>query len=108
MGARAPRDGVGYGLSVEKDVCLIKAPLEGGAIVHYNGLYYALGSALTGWRPNPNKYATAPALEGPLVRVQRHRSAGDQHLRLPIHHVVDGARDENNHRHLYRAASSLI
>jgi hypothetical protein len=52
-------------LSVEKEVCLIKAPLEGGAIVHYNGLYYAIGSALTGWSPNPNKYATAPALEGP-------------------------------------------
>ena len=52
-------------LTVEKDVCLIKAPLEGGAIVHYQGLYYAVGSALTGWAPNPNKYATAPKLEGP-------------------------------------------
>lgn len=52
-------------LSVEKEVCLIKAPLEGGAIVHYDGLYYAIGSALTGWRPNPNKYATAPNLAGP-------------------------------------------
>jgi hypothetical protein len=52
-------------LNVEKDMCLIKAPLEGGAIVHYNGLYYAVGSALTGWRPNPNKYATATSLEGP-------------------------------------------
>lgn len=52
-------------LSVERDVCLIRAPLEGGAVVHYKGLYYALGSALTGWRPNPNKYATSPSLEGP-------------------------------------------
>jgi hypothetical protein len=52
-------------LSVEKDVCLIKAPLEGGAVVHYKGLYYVLGSALTGWNPNPNKYATATSLEGP-------------------------------------------
>jgi hypothetical protein len=52
-------------LTVEKDVCLIRAPLEGGAIVHYKGLYYALGSALTGWTPNPNKYATATSLEGP-------------------------------------------
>jgi len=52
-------------LDVEKDVALIKAPLEGGAVVHYQGLYYAIGSALTGWNPNPNKYATAPALEGP-------------------------------------------
>ena len=34
-------------------------------MVHYEGLYYVLGSELTGWRPNPNKYATAPRLEGP-------------------------------------------
>src|ERR1017187_4273688 len=40
-------------LNVEKDVCLLDAPLEGGAVVHYKGLYYALGSALTGWNPNP-------------------------------------------------------
>lgn len=52
-------------LTVEKDVCLIRAPLEGGAVVHYQGLYYAVGSALTGWNPNPNKYATAPSLAGP-------------------------------------------
>ena len=52
-------------MTVEKDMSFIHAPLEGGAVVHYNGLYYALGSALTGWNPNPNKYATAPSLEGP-------------------------------------------
>lgn len=52
-------------LTVEKDVCLINAPLEGGAVVHYKGLYYAVGSALTGWNPNPNRYATARRLEGP-------------------------------------------
>jgi len=52
-------------LDVEKDMCLIRAPLEGGAVVHYQGLYYAIGSALTGWRPNPNKFATAKSLEGP-------------------------------------------
>lgn len=52
-------------LTVERDVALINAPLEGGAVVHYQGLYYALGSALTGWNPNPNKYATAAKLEGP-------------------------------------------
>ncbi len=52
-------------MNVEKEVCLIKSPLEGGAVVHYKGLYYAIGSALTGWNPNPNKYATAPSLEGP-------------------------------------------
>jgi hypothetical protein len=52
-------------LNVEKDICLIRARLEGGAIVHYDGLYYCIGSALTGWNPNPNKYATAKSLAGP-------------------------------------------
>jgi len=44
---------------------LIPAHMEGGAIVHYNGLYYAIGSALTGWNANPNKYATSTSLSGP-------------------------------------------
>ncbi|MES2276114.1 MAG: family 43 glycosylhydrolase [Bacteroidota bacterium] len=52
-------------MSVEKEMCLIPQHMEGGAIVYYNGLYYAIGSALTGWKPNPNKYATAKSLEGP-------------------------------------------
>ena len=52
-------------LGLEKEVCLVPAHLEGGAIVHYNGLYYAIGSELTGWDPNPNKYATAKSLAGP-------------------------------------------
>ena len=52
-------------LTVEKQVAFIQAPLEGGAIVHYKGLYYVVGSHMTGWRPNPNVYATAPALTGP-------------------------------------------
>ncbi|MGZ3922270.1 MAG: family 43 glycosylhydrolase [Flavisolibacter sp.] len=52
-------------LDVEKETAFIQSPLEGGAIVNYKGLYYAIGSALTGWRPNPNKYATATSLSGP-------------------------------------------
>jgi hypothetical protein len=52
-------------LTVEKDMSLIRTPLEGGAVVHYKDLYYVVGSALTGWKPNPNKYATAASLEGP-------------------------------------------
>jgi len=52
-------------LSVEKETAFIKSPLEGGAIVHYKGLYYAVGSGLTGWAPNPNKVATATSLSGP-------------------------------------------
>jgi hypothetical protein len=52
-------------LNVEKQICLIPAHMEGGAIVHYGNLYYAIGSALTGWSPNPNKFATATNLAGP-------------------------------------------
>lgn len=52
-------------MDVEKEMSLVKEHMEGGAIVHYNGLYYSIGSALTGWRANPNKYSTAPTLEGP-------------------------------------------
>jgi hypothetical protein len=52
-------------LSLEKEISFIQSPLEGGAIVHYKGLYYAVGSALTGWAPNRNKFATAPSLSGP-------------------------------------------
>ena len=52
-------------MDVEKQISFIHAPLEGGAVVHYQGLYDALGSHLTGWRPNPNVYAVASSLEGP-------------------------------------------
>lgn len=52
-------------LSVEKEMCLVSEHMEGGAIVHYKGLYYVLGSGLTGWAPNPNKYATSTSLSGP-------------------------------------------
>lgn len=52
-------------LDVEKEMSLIPQHMEGGAIVRYQGLYYAIGSALTGWNPNPNKYATAKSLAGP-------------------------------------------
>jgi hypothetical protein len=52
-------------LTVEKEVCLIPEHLEGGALVHYQGLYYVIGSHLTGWDPNPNVYATAKSLAGP-------------------------------------------
>jgi hypothetical protein len=52
-------------MTVDKQISFIRAPLEGGALVHYNGLYFVLGSHMTGWRPNPNVYATAPSLSGP-------------------------------------------
>lgn len=52
-------------LDVAEETCFIQSPLEGGALVHYQGLYYIIGSALSGWSPNPNKYATAKSLKGP-------------------------------------------
>lgn len=52
-------------LDVKQDVCLIPEHLEGGAMVHYDGLYYVVGSHLTGWNANPNVYATAKSLTGP-------------------------------------------
>lgn len=52
-------------LDLEREIVLIPMHLEGGAVVHYKGLYYAIGSALTGWAPNPNKFATATSLSGP-------------------------------------------
>ncbi|MGC9225479.1 MAG: family 43 glycosylhydrolase [Terracidiphilus sp.] len=54
-------------MNVER-TCFIAAPLEGGALVHYGNLYYVVGSHMTGWRPNPNVYATAPALTGPWTK----------------------------------------
>lgn len=57
-------------MSVEKQVSFVNASLEGGAIVHYRGLYYLVGSHLTGWNPNPNVYATSSSLAGPWSEVK--------------------------------------
>ncbi len=51
-------------MNVEK-TAFIPAPLEGGALVHVGNLYYVIGSHMSGWKPNPNVYATAPSLAGP-------------------------------------------
>ena len=64
FGFRIARLSADY-LSVEKEMSLVSAHMEGGAIVHYQDLYYAIGSGLTGWAANPNKCATAKSLEGP-------------------------------------------
>ncbi|WP_206107814.1 family 43 glycosylhydrolase [Paludisphaera rhizosphaerae] len=55
-------------LTVLEDVTTIKAPIEGGALVHYDGLYYMIGSWLTGWTPNNNVYATSKSLAGPWTK----------------------------------------
>ena len=62
-------------LDVVKDVHLFRkedgGALEGGAVAHVNGLYYVVGSHLTGWKPNPNLYATAPRLDGPWTPFEK-------------------------------------
>lgn len=58
-------------LSVDREMSFLHQPLEGGALIHYRGLYYVVGSHLTGWRPNPNVYATATSLSGPWSKFQK-------------------------------------
>ena len=64
FGFRIARLSADY-LDVETEMCLIPKHMEGGAVFHLNGLYYVIGSNLTGWSPNPNTYATATSLRGP-------------------------------------------
>lgn len=52
-------------MSVKEQTSFIRAPLEGGAVVHVRGRYFAVGSHLTGWAPNPNVYAVARSIRGP-------------------------------------------
>ncbi len=52
-------------LSVLEQTAFIHAPLEGGAVAHVDGLYYCIGSHMTGWAANPDVYATSKALAGP-------------------------------------------
>lgn len=57
-------------LSVAQQTAFVPEPLEGGAIAHVGGTYYCIGSHLTGWKPNPNVYATAKSLSGPWSTFQ--------------------------------------
>ena len=52
-------------LDVAEQTSFIRAPLEGGAVCHLGDLYYCIGSRMTGWAANPNKFATAKTLAGP-------------------------------------------
>ena len=40
-------------------------PLESPALIKKNGVYFFLGSHLTGWNTNDNEYSTATSLSGP-------------------------------------------
>jgi hypothetical protein len=58
-------------LSVESTVMTLRQRsrpefgYESPALVKHEGLYYLLGSDMTGWSLNDNQYATAPDLAGP-------------------------------------------
>ena len=75
--------------------------LEGGALVHYNGLYYVVGSQLSGWSPNSNKYATAANLRG-LVGLQGYRAAGAEDVRFAIEHAAEGRWKQDDQRDFHR------
>ena len=57
-------------MTVAEKMSFVPAPLEGGAVIHLNGLYYVIGSHMTGWRPNPNVYATSSSLRGPWTEMK--------------------------------------
>ena len=59
-------------LSVQSEVAEVRAPggHEAPAVVKAGGVYFLLGSHLTGWDLNDNEYATAPSLAGPWSAFQ--------------------------------------
>ncbi|MFN2975657.1 family 43 glycosylhydrolase [Terriglobus aquaticus] len=57
-------------LEVVEKTAFVPAPLEGGAVVRTGGLYFCIGSHMTGWKPNPDVYATAKSLAGPWSTFQ--------------------------------------
>ena len=83
-------------LTVEKEICLIPEHMEGGALVHYQGLYYVIGSALTGWNAESEQIRHGEIAGRAVVGIQGHRAAGNEHLRLAIHDDAEGDRHENH------------
>lgn len=57
-------------LTLAQEVALIRESYEAPALVKISGVYYLLGSRLSGWDANPNKYITATALAGPWSAFQ--------------------------------------
>ena len=83
-------------MELEKEVAVLEyVKMEGGGIIHKDGLYYIVGSRLTGWMPNPNIYSTAPSLEGPwskfeLIAPRKVKTYGSQTTMLL---TVAGSKD---------------
>jgi len=59
-------------LNIAADIAILGGWVghEAPAVVKIGGLYYLLGSHLSGWSTNDNEYATAPALAGPWSAFQ--------------------------------------
>jgi len=57
-------------LDLTEKVSVVPFNLEGGTLVHYEGLYYLVASLLSGWSPNPNQYAVAKSLKGPWSEIK--------------------------------------
>ncbi|CEL11356.1 hypothetical protein ASPCAL14459 [Aspergillus calidoustus] len=57
-------------LSIDSLVYNTMEHIESPAIFKADGVYYLLGSQLTGWAPNDNYYTTAESLEGPWSELQ--------------------------------------
>jgi len=56
-------------MTVDQAVSFIKEPLEGVSLVRYDGLYYVLGSHISGWEPNSDVYGIARSLSGPWSEI---------------------------------------
>lgn len=57
-------------LTLAQEVALIPESYEAPALVKIKGVYYLLGSRLSGWDANANKYTTATSLAGPWAAFQ--------------------------------------
>ena len=51
--------------TVDHEVALIHHGYEAPAVVKRDGVYYLLGSFMSGWDDNDNQYSTATSMEGP-------------------------------------------
>jgi hypothetical protein len=88
-------------LDVEKDIALVPMHLEGGALVHFQGLYYAIGSALTGWAPQPKQIRDGRAAGRTMVGLQGHRTARNEDIRVAVDSAAEGCRKQDDHCSLY-------
>ena len=57
-------------LSIDREVALVPHAYEAPAMVKAAGVYYLLGSHLSGWDANSNEYATADSPAGPWSEFQ--------------------------------------